>query len=83
MGVTAFVGGPVVVHGPGQVIRVRYRNWRGEVAVRSILPLRVYWGCNMYHVEPQWLLECTDMQNGENRDFAMGGVLEWGVKGEP
>lgn len=65
---------------PGEV-KIRYRNWRGEVAVRHILPTGKIWhGTSPYHEGEQWFLEATDLGKGENRSFAMRDILEWDVK---
>jgi predicted DNA-binding transcriptional regulator YafY len=52
-------------------IEVVYRNHRGEVATRRILPWRVYWGATEYHPTAQWLLECWDVEKGAKRTFAL------------
>ena len=52
-------------------IHVLYRNHRGEVATREILPIKVYWGSTEYHPENQWLLECFDVEKEARRDFAL------------
>ena len=60
-----------------QPIKVRYKNWRGEVAVRTIIPQRVYWGSTEWHPEEQWLLEVIDIDTHVMRVFAMADVQEW------
>jgi hypothetical protein len=55
---------------------VRYRNWKGEEAVRRIIPMWLWWGSNEYHPEPQWLVECHDMDKSDYRTFALAGILE-------
>jgi hypothetical protein len=63
-----------------QPIQVRYKNWRGEVAVRSILPQRIYWGATEWHTQEQWLLEVLDVAGNVKRVFAVADIQEWFVQ---
>lgn len=54
---------------------IRYRNYRGEVATRRIIPTRIYWGSNEWHPEPQWLIEAHDLEKEAVRTFAVSGLL--------
>ncbi len=58
---------------PGEVVSLPYRNWRGETAVRSFIPRRLWWGSDEWHPEPQWLLTALDVEKGAERDFALSG----------
>jgi len=64
----------------GSEVRILYRNWRGEVAVRTIQPEEVWYGSTNWHPEPQWLLDAIDLDNPYRRVkcFAMSGILAWG-----
>lgn len=55
----------------GQPITVRYRNWRGETAIRTIVPIRIWHGATEWHPEAQWLMEAVDSERGVVRDFAL------------
>lgn len=37
-------------------VLIRYRNWRGEVRVRRIMPIQVWYGATQFHPDSQWLL---------------------------
>lgn len=52
-------------------IDVVYKNHRGETAVRSIIPLRVFYGQTDFHREPQWLLHCYDVDREAERTYAL------------
>lgn len=52
-------------------ITFTYTNWKGEVGQRRAIPLRLFWGSNQYHSEPQWLLEAHDLDKDAHRTFAM------------
>ena len=52
-------------------ITLRYTNWHGETAERTILPRRVWFGSTEWHTEPQWFLEAHDVVKSEDRHFAL------------
>ena len=54
-----------------QAIRVEYTNYRGETAVRSIVPKHLFWGSTEWHQENQWLLWAFDIGKGADRAFAL------------
>ncbi len=52
-------------------LSVRYRNHRGELATRKIMPIMVHWGVSEWHPEPQWLLDCFDYGKNAHRTYAL------------
>ena len=54
-----------------------YKNWRGEVAERQVVPEKIGWGTNEWHPEPQWLMEGFDVDRQAMRCYALGDVIEW------
>lgn len=62
-------------------MKIRYTNYKGETADRSIVPARVYFGSTQWHPEPQWLLEAFDVDKNEIRTFAFKDIA--GVSREP
>jgi hypothetical protein len=60
------------------IVTIRYRNWKGEEALRRVLPNRIFFGVTPFHPEPQWLMDGFDCDKRELRTFALSGVLEWG-----
>lgn len=61
-----------------RVFRLKYVNWRGGRAVRTIAPSRLFWGSTEFHQESQWLVEATDMDKSARRTFALDGFTFWG-----
>lgn len=59
------------------VVYIHYRNHRGEVAWRRIMPDYLRFGTNNWHHEPQWLLMALDWDKDEYRSFAMKDILAW------
>lgn len=61
-------------------ITVKYKNWRGQVAVRTIIPQKIYFGSTEYHMEEQWLLEVWDCDRDAMRVYALKDITQWYVK---
>lgn len=61
----------------GKVVRILYTNYKGETAVRRILPKELRFGSNKWHSEPQWLLVAHDLDKGAERTFACKDIKEW------
>lgn len=48
-----------------------YRNYRGKVEVRRVVPRGIRFGTSEWHPEPQWLLRAFDLDRQAEREFAM------------
>lgn len=59
-----------------------YKNYKGEVAERTIYGERVWWGKTEYHPEPQWLLDGWDYARDAHRTFAMKDMTNIRPAGE-
>lgn len=57
------------------IVQFTYRNYKGITALRTVRPIRLWFGSTAYHPEAQWLLEAFDLDRQETRDFAMTGML--------
>ncbi len=73
-------GGDREALGMGRPITVRYKNWRGEVRVREIIPLDVFYGATEWHPWEQWLLKAVDPEDGKEKDFALSDCDFIGVR---
>jgi predicted DNA-binding transcriptional regulator YafY len=58
-------------------IKICYTNYRGETAIREIVPKSIYFGSTEWHPEPQWLLTAFDVEKKADRDFAMKDIRAW------
>lgn len=58
----------------GEPLTFSYRNWRGEISTRRVIPIRPWFGVTKWHPEPQWFLHANDLDKGETRDFAMRDI---------
>ena len=54
-----------------------YTNYKGQTSIRTVIPLKFYYGCTDYHTEEQWLLEAHDHTKNDIRIFAMKYVRCW------
>lgn len=52
-------------------VKVVYKNWKGVVSSRDIVPKRLYWGATPFHPKPQWILTAWDESKQDYRDFAL------------
>ena len=56
-----------------------YRNWRGEVSTRTVIPEAhgFRFAKSEWHPETQWLLKAWDLQKRDWRTFAMKDISDW------
>lgn len=52
-------------------LRIRYKNWRGEVSIRNIEPRGLWFGSSEWHPEQQWFIQALDLDKNGIRDFAL------------
>lgn len=70
---------------PGQAVEILYTNWRGETAVRRIIPARLWFGETEWHPGSQWLLDAVDLDKLQGsadaeqatRSFAVNDISSW------
>jgi hypothetical protein len=58
-------------------VTVLYTNYRGETALRRIIPERLFFGTTEWHPGAQWLLDARDVDRDTNRTFAMKDIRAW------
>lgn len=62
-------------------VKVKYRNYKGEVAIRTIVPIgQIYWGKTEYHPHEQWLIKVWDVEKQAERTYAFKDILEFDQK---
>lgn len=52
-----------------------YRNWRGETALRIVVPKGLVFGSTSYHPKEQWFLVAFDVEKQQERQFALADIL--------
>ncbi len=55
-----------------------YRNYKGIISDRKVIPSSIYFGSTEYHKEAQWLLSGFDLDKMENRVFAVCDIIGFG-----
>lgn len=58
-------------------IKVKYKNWKGEIGIRTIIPLSVQYNHTEYHTKNQWLMEVWDVEKDALRTYAMMDIIEF------
>jgi len=59
------------------MVKVEYKNWKGETGIRFIIPLNIFYGNTEYHKEEQWLMKVWDLDKKDYRTYALRDVLKW------
>lgn len=58
-----------------KVVEFDYKNWKGEVSRRKVVPIQMFYGKTPHHSEPEWLVRSWDLDKNEYRTFAFSGML--------
>ena len=62
---------------PKKTIKLRYLNYKGEIAWRHVLPIRIRFGNSKWHGESLWLLKAFDLDRNAEREFALKDIQDW------
>jgi predicted DNA-binding transcriptional regulator YafY len=54
-----------------------YKNYRGEIGVRTVIPQKIWFGSTEYHDVSQWLLTAFDVEKNADRDFALTDIIDF------
>ena len=55
-------------------IRFNYRNYKGNVSLRTVVPDRIYFGSTEQHKEEQWIMLAWDVDKEQDRAFAIRDI---------
>lgn len=58
-------------------VRILYRNYKGDVAYRTIIPKSIDFMSTSWHPEEQWILTAFDINKNADRGFAIIDIMEW------
>ena len=75
MGMPEDQAGLTIKFKPEQIVRFKYRNWQGVVALRTVRVICLTFGATEWHKEPQWLLEAFDKEKNAVRFFALRDIV--------
>jgi predicted DNA-binding transcriptional regulator YafY len=65
-----------------KTVSILYTNYRGETAIRKIVPERLWFGKTEWHPQEQWLLDAFDLDKNAARGFAVKDIKAWIVEKE-
>lgn len=54
----------------------KYKNWEGEVAVRRVRPIKIWFGTTEWHQGNHWFLKAHDLEKDAERDFDLADIIE-------
>lgn len=58
-------------------LRFEYKNWQGQTAVRTVMPIKIWYGTTEFHPEEQYFLKALDVEKKEERDFAVKDIIRF------
>jgi len=61
----------------GTHVRFTYKNWKGEVSERHVVPGTLGFGTSVHYSEEQWLLLAFDVDEKTTCTFAMKDISNW------
>lgn len=61
-------------------VRILYTNYRGETAIRKIIPKEVKFMSSEWHPDEQWCLIAFDVEKNAERTFACKDIKAWWIE---
>ena len=58
-----------------KVLQIVYKNYRGQTALRNILPEKIEFGKTWFHPTEQWLVHALDIDKNEKRIFTLKDMI--------
>lgn len=58
-------------------VKIVYTNFRGETAIRSIIPKEIVFISTEWHPQEQWCLLAFDVEKQAERTFAVKDIKSW------
>ena len=59
------------------MVRILYKNYKGDIAYRRIIPKSIDFISTDWHPEEQWILTAFDVDKNVERGFAVIDIKEW------
>ena len=60
-----------------QILKFKYKNWKGETRTREVKPVEIWFGSTKWHPKRQWFMKALDVEKNEERDFAANDILKF------
>ena len=58
-------------------LKFKYLNWEKKTAIRTVKPIKIWYGKTQFHTHKQWFLKALDLDKKEERDFAMKDIIKF------
>ena len=58
-------------------LKFKYKNWEGKIAVRTVQPIKLWYGKTRWHPQEGWLLKAHDLDKNEERDFSIKDIIKF------
>ncbi len=58
-------------------LKFDYINWEGKRAVRTVKPIKLWYGKTQWHPKEGWLLKAVDLEKNEERDFSVKDIIKF------
>ena len=58
-------------------IAFKYKNWKGKISNRIVIPIAIWYGNSDFHDGTQWFLKAYDYKKDAERNFAIKDILEY------
>lgn len=62
-------------HAP--TMEFNYKNWKGKISKRRVVPYEIWFGNTEFHSNNQWFLNAFDVDKKAERNFALKDVVEF------
>ena len=59
------------------LVTIKYKNYKGKISQRKIIPKQIRYDSTKWHPKSQWLLDAFDIDKMESRSFAIKDILSW------
>lgn len=60
-----------------ELLIFKYKNWEGKTAIRTVQPIKIWYGKTRWHPKLQWFLKALDLEKNEKRDFAVLEIIKF------
>lgn len=60
-----------------KALKFEYKNWKGKVGIRRVMPKKIWYGSTKWHPDEGWLLKAHDLDKDAERDFAVMDIIKF------
>jgi predicted DNA-binding transcriptional regulator YafY len=58
-------------------LKFKYKNWESKTTIRTVEPIKIWYGKTQWHPKKQWFLKALDLDKNEERDFAIKDIIKF------